>query len=275
MPNSDGHNEARGHQSAHSLGSWWHDLRICLVFLSRLPIGTDKGAPLSLARSVRAFGLAGAVLGVLSAVAVMLAASAGLNPTLSSLIAIAAATLLTGALHEDALADVADGFGSGTTKERKLEIMRDSRIGAFGVLALVLTVAARIFALASIIAATTITTTAMLVIAIAILSRAAMGTMMYQLPNARADGLSAEAGRPDRHAIRQLVISSLVIALALLWLAIGSWPMISVLIMSCLAFMAMKRLSHTQIGGQTGDVLGATQQAVEVVQLLTISAILN
>jgi adenosylcobinamide-GDP ribazoletransferase len=275
LPTSDGQNEARNTARTQTLNGWWRDLRVCLMFLSRLPVRPHEDTPASLALSARAFGLAGAVLGGICALVLAIATAIGLNATLASLATIAAAILLTGALHEDGLADVADGFGGGATKERKLEIMRDSRIGAFGVLALVLTVAARIFALADIMAAASLTAAAMQVVAMAILSRAAMAVMMHQLPNARTDGRSSEAGRPDSYTIRQLAISSLVLALALLWLATGFWPMITVLICCCIAFAAMKRLSHNQIGGQTGDILGATQQVVEVVSLLTLAAILN
>ena len=255
---------------------WGTDLRECLIFLSRLPVSRSNGShgP-ALAKAMRAFSLAGLVIGFVSALALGLALWVGFNPTIASLLACAVGTAVTGALHEDGLADVADGFGGGTTVERKLEIMRDSHIGAYGVLALVLGVAIKVFALAAVIAASAPIASMLIIVAVAVVSRCFMGVMMHALPNARTDGRSAAAGRPSRDTIQQLVLSGLVIAIPLMWLAAGFWSSIAALIFAAAAFAGMKTLAEKQIGGQTGDVLGATQQLTEITLLLVFAASLS
>lgn len=275
MPDRDGHSEAHREHRPGAAG-WRDDLATCLMFLTRLPVaGSERNHDRPLGGAMRAFGLAGAVVGAITAIVLATALALGFNPVLASLAALAAATLLTGALHEDGLGDVADGFGGGATRERKLEIMRDSRIGAYGVLALVFTVGARIFALATIVERTTPLQAMCLIVAIAVASRAAMGWMMATLPNARSDGRAAEAGRPTPEAIRQLMIASLIIAAPLTWWSIGAWGLIVAVAAVCLVALAFKRISAKQIGGQTGDVLGATQQLTELGLLLTLAALIG
>ncbi len=255
--------------------SWAGDLRICLIFLTRLPLAWPDDRPMPvLAQAMRAFGLAGAVVGLVCAMVLAIGMWFGFSAVLASLVAVAAATLVSGALHEDGLADVADGFGGGAAPERKLEIMRDSRIGAYGVLALVFSVGLRVFALAGIVAATTTIQAICLIVAVAITSRAAMGWTMAVLPNARDDGRSAEAGRPGADAVRQLLISSIFAAVPLLWWGAGVWGCLVVLFMAGLAALSFKRVARKQIGGQTGDVLGASQQISELTQLATLVALL-
>ncbi|PPR66943.1 MAG: Adenosylcobinamide-GDP ribazoletransferase, partial [Alphaproteobacteria bacterium MarineAlpha3_Bin1] len=122
--------------------------RDCCVsgsFLTRLPFPSVKGAGKkgSLGAASRAFPLVGAVIGVIAGLSLMAGASLNLHPLACALIALAVAALVTGALHEDGLADVADGFGGGSTKAAKLKIMHDSRIGTFGVLAVIFSVGIR------------------------------------------------------------------------------------------------------------------------------------
>lgn len=276
MPDTNGHSEAPDTGNPTDWAQWHRDLRECLIFLTRLPVSRlpDSNAP-SLAAAMRAFGLAGAVVGLASAVILGAALWCGLNSVIASLLAVATATIMTGALHEDGLADVADGFGGGATTASKLEIMRDSRIGAFGVLALIVAVAEKIFALASVIDNSTGLAPLLLVIAIAIQSRAFTGVLMHILPNARSDGRSADAGRPTRSTINQLVASSALISLPLVWWAAGLWAMTITVVISALALAGFARLCRRQIGGQTGDCLGAMQQIIEVVQLLTLAALLS
>ena len=109
-----------------------------LAFLTRLPVRCALGGEGSLARAAWAFPIVGALVGAFGALAFWGAALVGLHPFVAGVLAVAATLLVTGALHEDGLADTADGFGAGGSRERKLEIMRDSRIGTYGVVALVL-----------------------------------------------------------------------------------------------------------------------------------------
>jgi hypothetical protein len=112
---------------------------LALSFLTRLPIPFVRTLDMPpLAQAMRFFPLAGALIGCISAGVLIGANMLGLPSLLAAVIALSVGTLVTGALHEDGLADVADGFGGGKTREARLEIMRDSRIGTYGTIALVL-----------------------------------------------------------------------------------------------------------------------------------------
>ena len=142
-----------------SAGGGWQavacDLAHCMRFYSRLPVPAlpweqDAHALPSFPRLVRVIPLAASLLGLMPAAALGVALILDLGPWLSAMLAVATMVLATGALHEDGLADVADSFG-GTTRDRRFEIMRDSRIGSFGAAALFLALALRIGALAEIV----------------------------------------------------------------------------------------------------------------------------
>src|ERR1700760_415860 len=130
--------------------AWRDEFLAAFTFLTRLPLGsahTDVPPP-SLADASGAFPLVGLVIGAIGGIAYAIASALALPALAAALIAIAATALITGALHEDGLADTADGFGGGATREMKLEIMRDSRIGTFGVLALIFSIGLRAIAIA-------------------------------------------------------------------------------------------------------------------------------
>ncbi len=122
------------------------DLGGALRFFSRLPIPGGEG---DFARSLRLAPLAGALLGLAGGLVFIAALSLRLPVAAAALLGLGFGALVTGGLHEDGLADIADGFGGGFTAARKLEIMKDSRIGAFGALALILSVGLRASALAA------------------------------------------------------------------------------------------------------------------------------
>ena len=106
------------------------DCKAALRCLTRLPVrGPQRSPEEALAASVPAFPLIGALIGALAALVFALASSLGLGPMLAAVLAVAAQALLTGGLHEDGLADMADGFGGGRTRADKLRIMRDPRLG--------------------------------------------------------------------------------------------------------------------------------------------------
>ena len=133
------------------LAAWWVDFTTALAFLTRLPL-PEPDRPPDLARATRAMPLAGAVIGLGGAAVYGLTGALGLTPAIAGLLAVATTILLTGALHEDGLADSADGLFAGAEPARRLEIMRDSRTGAYGALALILSVGLRATALAAIAA---------------------------------------------------------------------------------------------------------------------------
>lgn len=237
------------------------DFRLALSFLTRLPVSLSEApGPNALTRSMRLFPLVGAFIGAAVGGIDLLAAKV-LPPFPSALLAVGFGLLLTGALHEDGLADCADGFGGGRDKEAKLAIMRDSRIGAYGTLALILSVFLRASAIAQ------LANPAGALIAAHALSRAVIPGMMVQLPPASTTGLAASAGRatmPD-FLVALLIALALSAPLLQLWLP----PVTG---MMALVFAAVWFLARRQIGGYSGDVLGAVQQACEIAVLLTILA---
>ncbi len=233
------------------------ECKLALQFLTRLPVGTPPWPPEGLAASAPMFPLVGAMIGAAGALVFASGTWLGLPPMLAALLAIAAQILLTGGLHEDGLADVADGFGGGRTRADTLRIMRDPRIGSFGALALVLAVLARIGALAGLAEPAL---AAAVLIAGGAASRAPLPVLMVMLPPARDEGLAAGAGRPHPLRAAAGVAVAVLMALALL-----SPPMAAsgVVAAACVALLLVPLARH-QIGGHTGDVLGAAQQLAEV-----------
>jgi adenosylcobinamide-GDP ribazoletransferase len=176
---------------------------------------------------------------------------------------------LTGALHEDGLADVADGFGGGGTKAKKLAIMRDSSLGTYGALALVTSVIVRIFGLAAIIAISLPAAIAA-IMAVAVASRSLALAHWHALGPAREDGLAVRAGRPDWLA---LVVGVGIGALALvLLLPFAGGTVFFAAAVASLGVVALTRLARHQIGGHTGDTIGAAQQIAEALLLAGLAA---
>ena len=178
------------------------DLAHCVRFYSRLPVPAlpweqDAHALPNFPRLVRVIPLAGLLLGLVPAAALIVALLLDLGPWLSAMLAVATMVLATGALHEDGLADVADSFG-GTTRDKRLEIMRDSRIGSFGASALFLALALRIGALAEIVSRADALAAVAAILITASLSRTAGLMPLVFLPPARRDGLSHAVGQPPR-----------------------------------------------------------------------------
>jgi adenosylcobinamide-GDP ribazoletransferase len=170
---------------------------------------------------------------------------------------------VTGALHEDGLADTADGFGGGATRERKLEIMRDSRIGAFGAVALALSILIRVAALAAALKGGFWNAAGSLIL-VAALARAGALMPLAALDPARVDGAGAAAGRLDPAAFAASCVAALVIVLIAGILATGFWRALAAAAASAIGAAAMTALARRQIGGQTGDVAGAAQQWAEI-----------
>jgi adenosylcobinamide-GDP ribazoletransferase len=239
------------------------ELKASLAFSTRLPVlRTTPVADGALAKAAWAFPIAGLVVGLIGAVVYVLAHRLGVPAWPASALSVAATLLATGCLHEDGLADTADGFGGGTTREQKLEIMRDSHIGAYGVCALVLSLLLRVSALAML-------PNAHLVVWALIAAhggaRAAMIAFMFLLSPARSDGLSFDAGRPPGDSVAAAgALGFLIVALCF-----GPARAIVALIFLLIVIAVMAWLSARQIDGQTGDVLGAVEQVGEIVILLT------
>jgi adenosylcobinamide-GDP ribazoletransferase len=210
------------------------------------------------ATAARMFPVAGAVIGAASGVVLILAWLLGLPSLVAAGITVAAGVILTGALHEDGLADTADSFG-GRTRDEKLAIMDDSRNGTFGTLALGLSVLIRTVALAALIPRGPFVAAFALVAGEAA-SRAAMVRQWHDLPPAREGGLANEAGPPDHNAtlLALVLASAIVVVFALPALGWRSAALASGF--AVIAAYGAIRLTATAIGGRTGDTLGACQQ---------------
>jgi len=256
------------------------DLAHCVRFYSRLPVPAlpweqDAHALPSFPRLVRVIPLAGLVIGLLPAAVLVFALFLDLGPWLAAALSVAAMVLTTGALHEDGLGDTADSFG-GTTMEKRLEIMRDSRIGSFGASALFLSLSLRIGALAMIVARFDGTAAAAAVLIVASLSRTAGLMPLVFLPPARRDGLSQAVGQPARETFWLAVAIAGVIAVVLGALA-GLPPagIALMLVLSGLSGLALTRLAARHLGGQTGDIAGAAQQVAEIAALIGLLTVLK
>jgi len=244
------------------------EIRLSLGLLTRLPVRLEASvAPEVMARSSRWFPAVGALVGLLSAAALFLCKLIGLPDLAAALIAIGLSILLTGALHEDGLADMADGFGGGTSREEKLDIMRDSRVGTYGMLALILAIGLRGALLVALMAIGTGTAAAAIIVA-ATVSRLTPVLLMHRLPPARGDGMAVNAGTPDADSVR--IATGL--ALASLLILPGWSAMLATVIATLAAALAVGALARRQIGGQTGDVLGTGQQVTEVCVLVGLVA---
>jgi adenosylcobinamide-GDP ribazoletransferase len=239
-----------------------NDLKQSLRFLTRLSTGrTTPEGDTDLTRAAWAFPLAGIVVGLIGAAIYVLAHQLRLPAWVAAALAVAATLAVTGALHEDGLADTADGFGGGDTREHKLEIMRDSRIGTYGVCALILSILLRVAALA---AFANPAAAVWALIAAHGGARATLPLFMALVPPARRDGLAYAAGRPSSERI----ITASVLGILILAVALGPAHGIAALIFLLVVVALMAWLSMMQIEGQTGDVLGAVEQVSEIVILL-------
>lgn len=240
------------------------DFVAALMLLTRIPLPWQRltAHPPDMQRALWAFPLVGLVVSVVGSVVYYLFALSGLPFLLAATLAILTMIFTTGAFHEDGLADVADGFGGGYGRDKKLEIMRDSRVGTYGSIAVFMSLALRIIPLGSMSFYGAIV--ALLISGS--LSRYSILAMLRLLPSARTEGTGTVAGVPDD---RQLLIAGLIpLALCVVWLSLAQ--IISVIVVTLGAVFALAYLSHRQVGGYTGDVLGAVQQVSEIAILITL-----
>ncbi len=237
------------------------ELQVAFMLLTRLPAGRLAGCAPSPAAASWAFPLVGAAVGTGGWAAWAAAMACGLPASIAAVLSVAAMAGVTGGLHEDGLADVADGFGGGRDAARKLEIMRDSRIGSYGVLVLVFGI------LLKVLCVDEAGTGFAAFVATAAASRCAMLAAMQLMPPARKDGLGRAAASPGLTRIAAAVVLA---ALFVAPLGVGA---IAVLAALASAALAVGLIARRQIGGQTGDVLGAIQMVSDVAAWLTLAAL--
>jgi adenosylcobinamide-GDP ribazoletransferase len=238
------------------------ELKASIVFCTRVPLlGTTAAGGGVLAKAAWAFPVAGVLIGLIAAAVYGIAHRAGIPAWPAAALSVAATLLVTGCLHEDGLADTADGFGGGKTREQKLDIMRDSRIGTYGACALIVALLLRVGVLASFFSAASV---GWALLASHAGARASMMAFMFLVPPARRDGLSSDAGQPPIESATAAVVLGFVIAA----ICLGPLRAIVALILLSVVVALMAWLSKKQIGGQTGDVLGAVEQLSEIAILL-------
>ena len=250
------------------------DLVACLRFYTRLPVPalafeTDPFGMLDFATGIRMLPVAGALIGLTGALALWLAAWLGLPSSVAAALALAALVAITGALHEDGLADFADGLG-GATRERRLEIMRDSRLGTFGGAALALSLLARAAALAALAERFGPGAAGAALIAAAAVSRTAGLLPLVLLPPARADGAGQAAATPTIEAINLAAGLATLAALLVPFAGLGFARMLVGLLLALGVAYGVAALARRRLGGQTGDVAGAAQQASEIAFLCAL-----
>ncbi|WP_299042837.1 adenosylcobinamide-GDP ribazoletransferase [uncultured Tateyamaria sp.] len=239
-------------------GRLW-DIPAACVLLTRLPLpALPDHAFANGARAVWAYPIVGAVLGIILSCLDFLFSGAGLPDIAVAGLLLGALLLLTGALHEDGLADSADGLWGGHDRNQRLEIMKDSRIGAYGVLALIVVMGLRWVGLAEVHWTG--------IIAALMLSRAAMPPLMLALPHARSGGLSHGVGAPG---LGEVIMAVLIGGIGAVVLA-GAAGLVAALVAGGVALL-IGAVARARIGGQTGDILGATCVLSEVAVLLTLT----
>jgi adenosylcobinamide-GDP ribazoletransferase len=245
-------------------------LLVCAIqFLTRLPTPPLSGFQADwITRAARYFPLVGQLVGGLSAFVLLLSGQVW-NSWIAAVLAIATGIALTGAFHEDGLADTADGLGGGQTVGRRLEIMKDSRVGTYGVVTLVVTLTLKVLALGDL----SIGHAAWALLAAHGLARAAAVMAMRLTPYA-AQG-EASKWRPAPQGVNSSEAASA--------LAFAIWPLcflpggaiVAGLTAGALPAIVLSLIAKRLIGGHTGDVLGGIEQVFEVGFLLGVAAILT
>jgi adenosylcobinamide-GDP ribazoletransferase len=244
-----------------------------LRFMTVLPVPSSDAAakPDWLSRCAKYFPAVGICVGVVSAGALLLAGAIW-GPVIAALMAVAASIVVTGALHEDGLADTADGFGGGWSVERRLAIMKDSRIGTYGVLALAFGIALRVASLAEM----PLWSAAAALIAAHAAARITPAFVMNAMPYAgdtAAMKVSYADARVSAHDMRFAAIVTLCALVPLAFVSILS--VITGLLLGAIFAAAIVLWARKLINGYTGDVLGATEQMFEIGFLLGVAAIIR
>ena len=242
------------------LADWRRDVFLALGFFTRLPIPAVSG---HLGNAARAFPFAGLIVGLIGALVYFVAMEIGLSGLLAALLAVAATGIVTGALHEDGWADVCDALGARGGVERRLEILRDSRLGSYGGLALIFSTSIKVAAIANLGAPELV---AGALIAAHTLARGVLPLVMARMPLARSNGLAVDAGRPSITAANWSLIIALIIAV----IAVAPVAALVALLAALAATWAVAKLAQAKFGGYTGDVLGAVEQVAEMAILVNL-----
>lgn len=241
-----------------------HDIAAAFSLLTRLPVPVDHArAGARAAVAVWAYPLVGMVVGGIAGALGGVLFTYGVSAGISAAVVIAVMMLLTGALHEDGIADCADGLAGGMTQARRLEIMKDSRVGAFGAAAVGVFLLARWSGTEALLPVYW----PIIFAVIGAVSRLPMVLAMAIMPLARKDGMAAGVGRPPLLSVLLAIVLGASISV-LLTGYLGVWLMF----WACLAPIPLWFVARRTIGGYTGDILGGSQQIAEVAALAVATA---
>lgn len=248
------------------------DAARAIGFLTRLPVPSHyfEGHDGNLSQASRAFPVAGLAAALPAAVFLLIAPALSVPPLLAATIAVAILAGTTGALHEDGLADIADGFFGGKDIPQRLEIMGDSRLGTYGVLILILAVMLKVSALHAVLSLGGFNAGATC-LAAGIAARTALVWHWVELDPARPGGLADKMGKPTEEALSFALVTGVPIAALLVIAAVGLAAAILALVLAAIASFAFARLCRDKIGGFTGDTLGASAQIVEIATLIALA----
>lgn len=248
------------------------ELLLALRFHTRLPIPFLRTLdPPPLAQAMRFFPVAGAVVGALIGAMLIAAALLNLPPALAAIVAVAGGMFLTGARHEDGLADMADGFGGGETREQRLDIMADSRLGTYGTSALALSLMARVVILENLLALRPLAVIVLLAGAAAF-SRALMVDLLWATRPARLESTMLDHGRPGRAVTLFALFTGGAMVTAAGAIMIAPEAGMLALVAALATTAGLRALSMRLIGGQNDDVAGAAQVLSEVAMLTAFVA---
>ena len=245
------------------------DLVMALRFFSRLPTGDGEHEKPNLNRIARILPFASLVIGLAPVAVLALCGWLALPGLFAAAFAVALWVLVTGAMAEDGLADAADGLFGGTTRERRLEILKDSRHGTYGVAALCLLLVMRVAALGTLVTIHPLKAAAIWLAAM-ILARSGALWLTVSLPNARADGASAVAGRVGKTAFAIGMAFALALGFVFLAPAAGLLAFLVAVILAIGVALGWSALCRRLLGGQTGDLIGALQALIEVAVFLAV-----
>jgi adenosylcobinamide-GDP ribazoletransferase len=236
------------------------------MFLTRIPVGKRYVfRSEDLPRSILYFPVIGLMIGLLGGL-VLFCAKPFVPPVVAVLLCMTVTVAVTGALHEDGLADTADGLIGGLERPQRLEIMKDSRLGSYGAVALWFSLTAKLFLLVALLEKGVFTAVCALVVAHG-LGRAAAVTLLFSHQYVGADESKAS---PFGNAVTlKEFVTALLAPILLSFVLLGSKAVL-LLIVAAAATWAAGAYFHRKIGGITGDCLGAANQLVELVCYLSL-----
>lgn len=252
------------------------DIARSVAFLSRLPVSqrhfaghTDK-----IADSAWAFPLAGLIAAIPAAALATLLVAIDAPEAVAAVLVVASLIVITGALHEDGLADTADGLGAGANRQRALEIMQDSRTGVYGVSALAISLLLRIAALEALLTSLPALAAGPILLASAAISRATMVGHWASLSPARPGGVAASAGQPESRTARTALVIGFSAAVIFVLPVAGPSATFAACVGTAAVSWLMTRRTRLRLGGHTGDTIGATQQLADLAFMTTLALML-